>query len=129
MPTNPYDEYGAPNAVVNYEGKFPVTLGTGVSGEPNVMKTVNNIVCFLTDYSFDSTYTAGDPIITLPTECVPSMYRCAFPSYYDDGVGTVDSCMVVVNTSGEISTLPQMADGYTLYLCGLVFSMANAYYV
>ena len=122
-------EVGAPNTAVNYDGQLPVTLNTGVSGEPTVMKTVNNIICFLTDYSFDSNYVAGSTIMTLHNDCIPSMYRCVFPCYYDDGVGTIDLCQVNVNTTGEIHTLQPMQDGYLLYLSGLMFSMANAYYV
>lgn len=121
-------EVGAPNTAVNYEGQMPVTLSTGVSGEPSVMKTINNIICFLTDYSFDSTYTSTD-IMTLNSDCIPTMFRCVFPCYYDDGQGTIDICMVTIGTNGQISTLPAMQDGYTLYLSGMVFSMANAYYI
>lgn len=115
------------NTPVNFEGRYSVTLGTGVvSNVPYVMKTVHNLICFLSDVDFPAN---SSPILTLPSECRP-LNDLRFPCYYDDGNNNISLEMVIISAqTGNLDVLPNIAaQGGLLYLNGLTFSMNSAYY-
>lgn len=119
---------GNPDTFVTFFGRYPVTLPSGVvSDTPYVMKTNNNLICFLSDVQFDAN---SSPILTLDAECVPGN-DLRFPCYYDDGNGNISLEMVIISSlTGNLTVLPNIAaQGGLLYLNGLTFSMNSAYYL
>lgn len=118
---------GNPDTYLNFFGQFQVTLSTGVISDiPYVMKTNNNLICFLSDVEFPAN---TSPILTLPTECVPGN-DLRFPCYFDDGNGNITLEMVIISSqTGNLDVLPHVrSQGGLLYLNGLTFSMNSAYY-